>query len=126
MTQSDQMASLLDDIIQKTRKRRGVDVIPYSVTSEEILRVVRLVDAQYRLLKKENVTLPYEEVTKRVCEAQTFSEDPEENWFLQYAYQVLAMLYFGHRSKKKAAERLNRKLDLASQEKQQRGRESLV
>lgn len=120
MTQNDPMASLLDDIIQRTRKRRGADVIPYSITSEEISRVVSLVDAQYRVLKRSGVSLGYEEITKRVCEAQTFASDPEENWVLQYAYQLLAMPYFGYRSKMNASKRRNQKLDHASQESTRR------
>lgn len=107
--------SIIDDIILGTRRKRGVDVIPLSVTAEEVLRVARLVDVQYRVLKKAKVILGYEEITKRVCEAQTFSNDFEENWVLQYAYQLLAMPYFGYRSKKNAGERRNQKLDRASQ-----------
>lgn len=118
-------ASIFDDIILRTRRKRGVDVIPLSITKEEISRVVRLVDTQYRVIKNSGVTLGYEELTKRVCEAQTFSSDPEENWALQYAYQVLAMLYFGHRSKKKASEKRDQSRNLASQEEQERGWERI-
>lgn len=116
---------LLDDIIEEARNMRGEDFIPFSTRGEAASRVIQSVDTQYRDIKKSGAKIGYGELLRRICEAKTFSDDPEENWVLQYAYQIVAMMYFGRRSKKKAQMKRDYEQYLVAQEEQESGRECL-
>ena len=86
---------LLAEIIEQARQARGQDAVPEGVTPEMSSHVIRLIQNQRRDLNQSGHKIGLRGLTKLVCEAQVFSNDAEENWFLQYAYQIVAMYYFG-------------------------------
>ena len=116
MKQDATLLARLDRCIEDARSMRGQDMVPETVTNQHLLDIVRSIDQQYWSLKKSGVDIGYTELTKRVCEAHVFSPEAEENWVLQYAYQIVAMVYFGNRSKENARKRRDRELNLKSQE----------
>ena len=95
----------LDEIIKTAREMRGIDFVPLSVTKHQLGILIQTTNTQYWDLKRSGVGMGYSELLKNVCEARTFSDDREENWVLQYAYQIVGMMYFGRRKKDRAQSR---------------------
>ena len=115
---------LLDDFIEEARKSNYYSVLSYTLKREALSDLVELIKRQYQTLRKSGITIAYPVLTKSVCEAQTFSDDSEENWILQYVYQHACMKCFGYFSKKRAHARQDHEGYLKAQEEQESGRES--
>ncbi len=84
-------------IVLKVRGIRGDTQIPSSVDDMTALEVIRNIQKQRRDLHQSGVKIGLRQLTKKVCEALVFSLDEKQNTVLQYAYQVVAMNYFGEK-----------------------------
>lgn len=108
--------ALLVNIIERVRAMRGTEQVPLGTNESVAFATIQNIQNQRRDLHQSGYKMDLRELTKNVCEAQSFSPDAEENWVLQYAYQLVAMGYFGEMRKRYAVRKRNRKLNLASQE----------
>ena len=122
MTETKELA-LVNDLIQKVRGMRGLHVVPESMTPVTALETIRKIQHQRRELHQSGVIVAQRQLTKHVCEAQIFSLDEKENGLLQYAYQVVAMYYFGNKRVANAARQKYISDGFASQTSQSYGRE---
>ena len=116
MKQDELLLARLDGCIGDARDMRGQDIVPEAVRSQTLMEVIHSVDKQYWADKKVGVKIGYKGLATRVCGDQRFSDDLIENLVLQSAYQIVAMVYFGNRSKENARKRRDRELNLKSQE----------
>lgn len=81
------------------RDIRGVSVIPETVCPDTALDTIRLIQRQRRDLFQSGEKPALRILTQKVCEAQIFTLDERVNTVLCYAYQVVAMYYFGEKRK---------------------------
>lgn len=123
MSSSTEEYALLDRIIENVRELRGVHQIPGTVSSKEAFRLTRLIQRQRSDLHRSGIKTGLRVLTKRICEAQQFSNDHEENWVLQYAYQVVVMFYFGEMRRRYAVRNKEHKQYLEAVVQQEGGYE---
>ncbi len=69
------------------------------VSATVALDTIRLIQRQRSDLHQSGVKPGLRILTKKVCEAQIFTLDERVNTVLCYAYQVVAMNYFGDKRK---------------------------
>lgn len=111
MAHSKREISTVLAIIDKVRTIRGEQEIPNGVCPEVALDTIRLIQRQCRDLFQSGVEIGLRQLTEQVCSAQIFTLDDRVNTVLRYAYQVVAMNYFG---KKKTESESIKKLYRAS------------
>lgn len=124
MASTDESLALLTELIVELRDMLGVDVIPHATRERVALDTIGLIRRQRRDLFQSGVKVALPRLTQNVCEAQTFSEDAEENWVLQYTYQKIAMKFFGEMRKQQVKRDREHALYVSAQLEQENGRES--
>lgn len=102
MAHSEKEISTVRAIIKRLREIKGEEVIPETTNASTALDTIRLIQSQRRNLHQSGVKVGLRQLTKKVSEAQMFTLDESENRVLQYAYQVVAMNYFGDKRKENA------------------------
>lgn len=122
MSSTTESLALLQKIITELRAMLGDDVIPCSASERVALSTIRNIQEQRRSLHQSGVKMGLAVLAKAVCEAQIFSEDKEENWVLQYAYQKIGMKHLGEMRRQQARRDADYKQYLLAQEAEYGGR----
>lgn len=107
--------ALVTEIIERVRIKRGLEIVPTSVCSQIGLETIRKIQKQRSDLHQSGVHIDLRLLTNQVCSAQIFSIDAHQNKVLQYAYEVVAMNYFGDKKKENARREQYVRDSLASQ-----------
>ena len=99
MAHSKKEISMVSAIIDRVRTIRGESVIPKEVCPEVALDTIRLIQRKRSDLFQAGEKPGLRLLTKEVSEDRIFTLDERVNTVLGYAYQVVAMNYFGDKRK---------------------------